>query len=183
MNSHQSVTANFTLSILSLTVGKSGTGSGTVTSSDVNISCGGTCSASYASGTIVTLTATPASDSTFTGWGGSCSGTGSCVVTMTSNVSVSATFTKIPNFNLQLYKKGNGTGGIFASNVGTYCGSGCYSYLSGTVVTLTATPDSGSIFAGWGGACSGTGKCTVTMNQNLTVTVDFEPSGGGGVEQ
>jgi hypothetical protein len=76
-----------------LTVAKSGTGSGTVTSNPAGISCGGTCSASYASGTSVTLTETPASGSTFAGWSGACSGTGTtCTGTMNSAVSVTATF-------------------------------------------------------------------------------------------
>src|SRR5439155_65795 len=60
---------------LALTVSKTGTGSGTVTSSPAGISCGTTCSASFTSGTMVTLTAAPAAGSTFTGWsGGGCAG-------------------------------------------------------------------------------------------------------------
>src|SRR5438445_3261711 len=62
-----------------LTIAKAGTGSGTVTSTPAGITCGTSCSGSYASGTAVTLTATPAAGSTFTGWsGGGGSGTGSC---------------------------------------------------------------------------------------------------------
>ena len=60
-----------------LTVSKGGTGSGTVTSSPAGINCGSTCSATYNSGTSVTLTAAAASGSTFGGWSGACSGTGS----------------------------------------------------------------------------------------------------------
>src|SRR5882672_11261304 len=51
-----------------LTVSKSGNGGGTVTSSPAGIACGATCSASFAIGTMVTLTAAPAAGSTFTGW-------------------------------------------------------------------------------------------------------------------
>jgi hypothetical protein len=40
-------------------------------------------------------------------------------------------------------------------------------------VTLTATPAAGSSFTGWGGACSGTGKCTLTMNSDKSVTAQF----------
>ncbi|MFL5766964.1 MAG: InlB B-repeat-containing protein [Actinomycetota bacterium] len=77
----------------SLTVTKSGTGGGTVASdAQPGISCGATCSSDFASGTTVTLTATPASGSTFLGWSGSCSGTGTCQVTMDAAHSVSARF-------------------------------------------------------------------------------------------
>ena len=53
-----------------LTVVKSGGGSGTVTSNPAGINCGSDCSASFTNGTSVTLTATPASGSTFAGWEG-----------------------------------------------------------------------------------------------------------------
>ncbi|OJH40267.1 cellulase family glycosylhydrolase [Cystobacter ferrugineus] len=78
---------NFTL-----TVTKSGAGGGTVTSSPSGIDCGSTCSATYSSGTSVTLTATAASGATFAGWSGACSGTGACTVSMTAARSVTATF-------------------------------------------------------------------------------------------
>ena len=73
-----------------LTVGVSG--SGTVTSTPSGISCGSTCSASFASGTQVTLNETPASGWVFSGWSGACSGAGSCVVTMSAAESVTAAF-------------------------------------------------------------------------------------------
>jgi hypothetical protein len=79
-----------------LTVTKSGTGTGTVTSSPSGVDCGSTCSASYPSSTVVTLTATAAQGSNFTGWGGACSGTGTCQVTMDSAQAVSAAFTLAP---------------------------------------------------------------------------------------
>ena len=62
-----------------LTVAKSGTGAGTVTSSPAGINCGATCSANFNNGSSVTLTASPATGSSFAGWsGGGCSGTGTC---------------------------------------------------------------------------------------------------------
>ncbi|MEO8637464.1 MAG: LamG-like jellyroll fold domain-containing protein [Candidatus Taylorbacteria bacterium] len=77
-----------------LTITKAGTGGGTVTSTGGSVSCGSTCSASgLTSGTVSTLTAVATSGSTFTGWsGGGCSGTGTCVVTVASNTTVTATF-------------------------------------------------------------------------------------------
>ena len=75
-----------------LSVGKNGTGSGTVSSTPAGINCGATCSANFSSGTNVGLTATPAAGSSFTGWGGACSGTGACDVSMDSAKSVTATF-------------------------------------------------------------------------------------------
>jgi hypothetical protein len=75
-----------------LQVSKNGTGGGTVTSSPSGISCGTTCSRSFSGGTNVTLTAVPASGSVFAGWSGSCTGTGSCVVQINNDKSVTATF-------------------------------------------------------------------------------------------
>jgi hypothetical protein len=75
-------------------VRKSGPGAGTITSVPAGISCGSACVASYANGTTVTLTATPAGKSRFQGWTGDCSGRSACVLTMSSNHFVGATFTK-----------------------------------------------------------------------------------------
>ena len=69
------------------------TGGGTVTSNLAGIYCTSTCGASYGDGTMVTLTATPASGYIFAGWSGACSGAGSCVVTMSAAESVTARFT------------------------------------------------------------------------------------------
>jgi hypothetical protein len=76
-----------------LTVTKLGSGTGTVTSSPPGINCGADCSEAYAFGTPVTLTAQAGSGSRFDGWGGACSGSSpTCSVTMSSDRSVTATF-------------------------------------------------------------------------------------------
>src|SRR5882762_1408427 len=76
-----------------LTASKTNLGSGTVTSSPAGINCGSTCSASYVSGTTVTLTATPAFLSSFGGWSGCDSVSGNvCTVSMNSARSVTANF-------------------------------------------------------------------------------------------
>jgi hypothetical protein len=80
-----------------LTVSKSGSGTGTVSSSPAGISCGATCSHAYAQGTSATLTAMPASGSKFAGWSGACSGTGkTCKLVMSANKAVTAKFKPIP---------------------------------------------------------------------------------------
>lgn len=78
-----------------LTVSLAGTGSGTVTSNPAAINCPTVCSANFASGTSVTLTATPANGATFAGWSGACSGTGSCTLSMTSSQAVTASFAAV----------------------------------------------------------------------------------------
>ncbi|MGH2359940.1 MAG: SBBP repeat-containing protein [bacterium] len=76
-----------------LKVTKTGTGSGTVTSSPAGINCGMDCSESYPSGQAVTLTAMADAGSTFNGWsGGGCTGTGPCTVTLVANTTVTASF-------------------------------------------------------------------------------------------
>ena len=69
-------------------------GGGTVASSPAGITCGGVCSANFASGTSVVLSAAPNSSYLFDGWsGGGCSGTGTCTVVMSAAQSVTAAFT------------------------------------------------------------------------------------------
>ena len=77
---------------VTLSVAKSGSGAGTVTSAPAGINCGATCSRSFALGTALTLTATPAAGSVFAGWTGGCSGTGSCAVTVNATTTATATF-------------------------------------------------------------------------------------------
>jgi Divergent InlB B-repeat domain len=164
-------TLSYTLSVANST-------GGTASSASGEISCGSTCSASFASGTSVTLTASPSTNYSFTGWSGACSGTGTCTVTMSQAVNVTATFTLIPtqqttNYTLTVTKSGAGTGSV--SSIGIACGNTCSASIpSGTPVTLTAAPNTGSTFAGWSGACSGTATtCNVTMSAAESVSATF----------
>jgi hypothetical protein len=169
------VTATFTITQYTLSVVKMGSGGGGVASLPAGINCGGTCSASFAHGTTVTLTATPAMYSIFAGWnGGGCSGTGTCVITMTGDVTLGASFQR-PTYTLSVTKNGIGVGTVTSSPSGINCGATCsQAVLSGSTVTLTATPAAGSTFVGWGGVgCSGTGPCTVTVAANTTAIATF----------
>ena len=80
----------------SLTVDKSGTGGGSVTSLPTGISCGAACSALFAIDASVTLTATPDNGSVFARWNGACTGTGTCQVTIAAAKSVTAVFDLAP---------------------------------------------------------------------------------------
>ncbi|MBI2087107.1 MAG: hypothetical protein HYT69_03000 [Candidatus Zambryskibacteria bacterium] len=138
MTQARNVTANFTLGAYVLNVSRSGTGSGTVTSSPLGINCGSNCSENYDYNTSVTLTATPSGGSIFSGWsGGGCSGTGSCVVTMSSATSVTANFT-LSTYNLTT-SINSGSGTITAPGIN--CPGDCTeSYTSGTWITLITEP-------------------------------------------
>jgi hypothetical protein len=159
-----------------LTVNKTGTGTGTVTSDPAGIDCGNTCSAGFGQNSSVTLNAVPDSGSTFVGWsGGPCSGTGACTIMMNTDQTVVATFDLSPTLTID--KTGVGFGGTVTSTPpGIDCGIACSSsFATGTSVTLTATPFLGFTFVGWSGAaCSGTDVCVVDLVQNETVTATFD---------
>jgi YD repeat-containing protein len=156
-----------------LTVAKAGGGTGTVTSSPAGINCGGDCTEIYSLGTVATLTSSSNPNSYFAGWSGSgCSGIGNCIVTMNTDITVTATF-KIPK--LAVTKSGNGTGTVTSSPAGINCGTDCEEFFNrGTAVVLGPFPTSDSYFYGWsGGGCTGTGNCNITMNNDTTVTASF----------
>ncbi len=168
------VTATFDLNTYPLTVTRAGTGTGTVTSAPAGVTCGADCSENYNSGTTVTLTAVAANGSTFSGWSGAgCAGIGNCTVLMTAARAVTATFA-LSQFPLTVTRAGNGVGTVTSSPAGISCGADCSeNYNFGTVVALTATANSGSTFAGWSGACTGAGACSVTIGAAASVTATF----------
>ncbi len=170
MTQSLSVTATFSqFSILTVSTN----GSGTVSSTDGDINCPGTCGYSYPINTPVTLNAAPAQGWSFAGWSGACSGTGSCNLTMTQDLSATARFTQNPgNYSLTVSTSGSGT--VTSTDGLINCPGTCsYTYASNAPVTLNASPAQGGMFSGWSGACSGTGSCNITMTQNLAVTATF----------
>jgi len=147
-----------------LAVTKAGTGSGTVSGSGID--CGSTCSVSYDYNTSVTLTATPAAGSTFTGWSGSgCSGTGSCTVTMSAARDVTATFT-IDTFTVTPSAGLHGSLSPGSPQTVNY----------GATTSFTVTPDTGYHIAsvtGCGGSLAGSAYTTGTITGDCTVTASF----------
>jgi hypothetical protein len=152
-----------------LMVNKTGPGSGTVTSSPSGIDCGSTCSAAFNTGASVTLTATPAGSSVFTGWGGDCSGSGACVLTMNKAHVVMANFSA-PSITYSLT--------VNAGSHGSVTPSGTSTRNAGEVVNITATPSSGYHFVNWTGdwgmiAHTTGASTTITMNGTYTITANF----------
>ena len=192
MTADATVTANFTATPTGfpLTVQRTGNAAstGSVFSNPVGISCSPSvqspvCTATFDQATLVTLTATPATGTTFAGWGGACASSGSnptCVVGMTEARHVTAEFDDV-TFALTVTLQGNG--GV-TSNIqpGIDCFSGTNtgcsaSFHEGASVVLTAAAAPGYTFTGWsGGGCTGTGTCTVTVNGASGVTATFAVS-------
>lgn len=159
----------------SLSVTRSGTGSGSIGSSPAGISCPADCSQSYDSGTSVTLTPSASPGSVFAGWSGACSGAGPCVIVMNSNKTADAIFNAVAaTYTLNVNRSPAAGGNVTSSPGGISCGSDCSQpYGDMTTVTLTASPNSGYTFANWSGACSGSGACNITMNSDKSVTANF----------
>ena len=153
LNASRNLVANFKLNTYTLTVIAV---NGTVLKLPVQTT--------YNHGTVVNLTATPNSGYAFTSWTGDASGTSAATsVTMNSNKTVTA------NFGINTY-----TLTVIAVNGTVLKVPQQTTYNYGTVVNLTATPNSGYNFTSWTGDASGSSASTsVTMNSNKTVTANF----------
>ena len=129
-----------------LTVTKEGTGSGTVTSDVGGINCGATCTANYSDGTVVTLSASASGGSTFASWSGEgCSGTGTCIVTMSASRNVTATFNLQSSFPVIA-----GTNSGFRStNTVTHPINLPASVVSGDLLIVLIEVDGNPTISGW----------------------------------
>jgi hypothetical protein len=170
LDTNKTVIASFSQQQRTLTAQASPASGGSVTG-------GGT----YSVGTQVAVSATPNSGWAFNGWSGACSGAGSCAVSIYSDKTVTA------NFSRQLYTL---TTQVNPGSGGSVTGGGLYG--AGTQLTVIATPNSGWAFGGWSGACLGSGNCLVILDSNKTVAASFSqeqytlttqasPSSGGSV--
>jgi len=173
-----------------LAIQKSGSGKGMITATGIN--CGIDCTETYPQGTVVTLTASPSTGSTFSSWTGCNSVSGNtCTVNMTANKSVSAAFT-LSQYTLTATKTGTGMGTLTASGLsctGNTC-AGIYNYNDMVYINLTA--DTRSIFDGWIGCdsvtdtvctilISGDRDVTATLHLEYALVVTHEGTGDGGI--
>jgi len=172
------LSATFTKSVVKDTTYKlkkdTGTGGGTLSFTPD--------SASYHSGTSVTVTAKADNGYAISAWGGICSGTAitstTCKVTVPKkDTTASVTFTKsVVKDTTYKLKKDSGVGGGTLSFTPDSA-----SYHSGTSVTVTAKVDNGYAISAWGGICSGTAitstTCKVTVpKKDTTASVTFKKS-------
>ena len=171
----KTVTANFAATLVPLTITRSGSGTGTITSSPAGLNCGSICSTTFSQTHEVTLTAQTETGSLFNGWSGACSGMDTtCTITMDQAQSVNADF-NLSKIALSIRKFGSGSGLVSSFPSGIDCGGACiFDFDTNTVVNLTATPVQGSTFEGWLGACSDTNpSCTLTLNQAQNLYAKF----------
>ena len=171
------VTATFELLEYDLNIEFIGDGSGTVNVMPSGTDCTTNCSVTVLTGSSVTLTADSETGSSFTEWGGACTGTSTCVFTITAPSTVSVTF-ELSSYDLSVTRAGSGDGTVTSSPAGIDCGDDCSeSYLYDETVTLAADPVTGAKFSGWtGGGCSGVGNCQITISGAETVEALFDPT-------
>ena len=175
----RAVTAHFVPLAHTKTVHVHKQGNGRVTSAKRAIDCGAVCTTHATPGTRVRLAATHGRDAMFLGWDGPCTGTGPCEFTVHGDdVTVNARFADVPlpeSSPLTVRPAGTGRGTVTSSPAGITCPKQCVSsFAQGTVVVLEESVPDGSRFVGWAGACTGTGRCAVTMKEAATVTARFD---------
>ncbi len=188
----------------------SGTSNGTSGSLNCGASCSSVFTqTSGGNDPTVTLIAVANTGSVFTGWKGiaggvdtaqTCKANTTCLVpasagtnTITANFDLGSGSTSSVDPVIAVNKTGAGSGNVTATTNGTSgsfnCGTSCSSVFSPTTsgqnatVTLTATPNTGSVFTGWSGAaaatCGSNTTCLVTATAGVTtVSANFALSGG-----
>ena len=148
-------------------------GLGSITSAAPGINCGADCIEKYSKGTVVSLTATPATGENFIGWLGACAGQPNpCVVTVNRYTSVAAQFSARYPLSVTLTAVG---GRVTSAPAGIDCGSDCSEvYDVNTAVTLTANPTPDAVFTSWSGACNGTAStCNLIMDGPHSVGANY----------
>jgi hypothetical protein len=174
-----------------------GPGTGTVTSNPPGINCSDTggstasaCSAEFGFGASVELTATADAGSQLKEWsstvafGGTCLSGNANPCTFTGafeTQTITANFESLgPQQLLKVAESGTGAGTVTSSPSGINCGATCeHNFNEGSPVTLTATPNEHSTFAGWHGADAAAEGCDET---GATLTCEVEMTAARSVE-
>ena len=75
---------------------------------------------------------------------------------------------------LTVILEGSGSGQVSSDPAGIDCPTDCSeAYKKNTQIVLSAQPDTGSVFSGWGGDCSGTGDCSIKLKADTNVSANF----------
>ena len=164
-------------------------GQGTVTGTGIHCGRGSlSCYSAYGSSTAVTLTEAPASGWTFSGWedgAAACAAATTCPVAPGTNVTATAVFSTTGAVQTSTLDVSS-TNGDIANGSASYpvdcdssstppAGTACsLTAYTGSTLTMTETPDSGYLFSGWGGACTGTApSCAVYLQSTQSVGASF----------
>ena len=147
-----------------------------MTSSPAGIDCGTVCAASFAPGSTVTLSSTPAGDTYLSDWGlpGCLNYLSTCAVTMSADVSANITLALKPTVTVTV--NGQGSVAVSAGASSFTCNSSCtYPIDPQVAVTqLTALAARGAYFTTWGGDCGGNlNFCQLPTNASHQVTAGF----------
>ncbi|MFZ9888808.1 MAG: InlB B-repeat-containing protein, partial [Myxococcota bacterium] len=174
------VIATFAPQQAEIILSKPGNGVGLVTSQPAGLHCGTSCTASFPVGTSLTLSATAQTGtSAFGGFlGGGCGSDFSCTLVVEGDLEIEADFALLPR-RLVIETAGDGTGVVVTDPAGIECGASCSAdFPHGTLVSVSVVPADGSVFAGYEGACVGTGACVVEMTapRNLVASFVVAPS-------
>lgn len=196
------ITANFEpvpCYALDATIATGSTGGGSISSIDPVNNCAG---GKYNEGTLISITASPATGYQFVNWASDPAGTtpisadNPLIIAATSDLGVYANFVSIVcnALTVNVVSNGGGVGGLVVADPASSDSCPAGQYPSGTVVTLTRVVNTGYAFAGWSGAASGeSSTVTVVVSSNPTVvTATFNrlcyslgatitPGGGGSV--
>ena len=154
MNGNKNIAANFTIKQFSITLTSA---NGTIARSPNQ--------SAYSYGSTVRLTAVPQTGFHFAGWSGDLTGANyDTSIFITADRNIITTFA-IDTCVLSITAVGNGT-------VTKNPDQPAYPY--GSVVLLTAVPQTGYHFTGWSGELSGTtNPCQISMNGAKSVTANF----------
>lgn len=147
-------------------------GSGSVASDVPGVQCTAACESDWDSGQTVTLSAAPTSGMRFIRWGGACTGTLDCTLTLSGVTAVTALFA--PQTYL-LTVGVAGRGNVFTSSGTSVCRKRCrLTVASYQSLALHAVATPGWRFKRWGGSCHGTRPvCTLPMTSNTGTTAVF----------